>query len=237
MNVPWHTYTTSSVFYDKHFSPRIVVGVACTLSIVGSLLIIGSYVLSKELRSQCRWILLHLSLMDFGVALANLIGIAANFDSYYVEATKNYSRPPVAVRYSCEGQAVMACFCTISSILWTISVAVYLYFRIVNQSFFAERFYKYLILFMCLANYGLPLLVTIWMGVTHRLGFAPWDSSGWCTVIVIKPPTKIHGYVSSVDKFASFFGSDLWVILTIVLIPFLYFSIKRAAKKQLVKPK
>ena len=236
-SIPSYTYTTSSVFYNKPLPPRIVVGIACVLSMTGSLLIIISYIISKELRSQTRWILLHLSFMDLGVALANFIGIAVNFDGYYVKAAESIWHPesaPLLVRYSCNAEAAVACFCTLSSILWTISIAVYLYFRIVNQPFHSERFYKVLIYVMYIINYGFPLLLTTWLSATRRLGFAPWDSSGWCTIIVIKPPTMVNNYVLSIDKLAAFFGCDMWVILTIIVIPVLYFSIKTSAKKQLV---
>ena len=232
---PWrHTHTTS-VFYDKKTTIRGIVGTACVFSMIGSLLIILSYLFAKELRTQTRKILLHLSFMDFGTALANFVGLTVYFDKYYIKALQDYPDnmadhlPSKAVRYSCIGDAFVSVYCTNSSVLWTISMAVYLYFRIVSHSQRSEKFYQYLLYIFYVFNYGFPLLITLWLAFTHRLGFAPWDSSGWCTVIVEIPP-----YGVKIDKVASFFGSDLWILITIAIIPPLYLSIKIHAKRQLV---
>ena len=233
--IPWqHTYKTS-VFYDKKTTIRGIVGTACVFSMIGSLLIIFSYLFAKELRTQTRKILLHLSLMDFGTALANFVGLTVYFDKYYIKAEQKPHTfwenhlPSKAVQYSCIGDAFVAIYCTNSSVLWTISMAVYLYFRIVRHSQCSEKFYQYLLYIFYVFNYGFPLLITLWMAFTNRLGFAPWDSSGWCTVIVEKPP---HGV--KIDKIAAIFGSDLWILITIAIIPPLYLSIKIHAKRQLV---
>ena len=232
---PWqHTYKTS-VFYDKKTTIRGIVGTACVFSMIGSLLIILSYFLAKELRTQTRKILLHLSLMDFGTALANFVGLTVYFDKYYIKAEQekhNYWEdhlPSKAVQYSCIGDAFVAVYCTNSSVLWTISMAVYLHFRIVSHSQRSEKFYQYLLYFFYVFNYGFPLLISLWMVFTDKLGFAPWDSSGWCTIIVEIPP---HGV--KIDRIASFFGTDLWILITIVIIPPLYLSVKIHAKRQLV---
>ena len=234
--IPWqHTYKTS-VFYDKKTTIRGIVGTACVFSMIGSLLIILSYLFAKELRTQTRKILLHLSLMDFGTALANFVGVTIYFDKYYIKALQDYDQdnmadhlPSKAVHYSCIGDAFVSVYCTNSSILWTISMAVYLYFRIVSHSMRSEKFYQYLLYIFYVFNYGFPLLITLWMVFTDRLGFAPWDSSGWCTIIVEKPPIGL-----TTDKIAAIFGSDLWILLTIAIIPPLYLSIKIHAKRQLV---
>ena len=114
---PWrHTYKTS-VFYDKKTTIRGIVGTACVFSMIGSLLIILSYLLAKELRTQTRKILLHLSLMDFGTALANFVGVTIYFDKYYIKAEQKPHTfwedhlASKAVQYSCIGDAFMAVYC------------------------------------------------------------------------------------------------------------------------------
>jgi G protein-coupled receptor 157 len=204
---------------------------------LGALLIIISYISSKKLRSQIRFLLLNLSIMDFGVALANFIGLTVNFDGYYIKAAEStgiITPPSPAVEYSCIVEAAFACFCNISSVLWTISVAVYLYFRMVTHYKRSETFFKYLVGVLFLMNYGIPTLMTVWLGATKRLGFAPWDSAGWCSVITIVPPDRNSNQAKYIDRIAAIFGNDLWIMLTIFVIVPLYLSIKISAKEHLV---
>ncbi|XP_019852968.1 PREDICTED: probable G-protein coupled receptor 157 [Amphimedon queenslandica] len=225
-----------SAFYKNDPILRGVVIAACILSGVGALLVIFSYVCSRQLRSQARLIILHLSFMDFGVALANFIGLSVYFNKYYLESYKNegdFDDVTPVVRYSCMTQAIVAVYCNNSSILWTLSVAIYLYFRIVTNPHSPEKFFRILLYIMYAVNYGLPLVLTIWLALTKRLGFSPFDSSGWCSLITYRYIEMESYKPVKVDVYASFFGNDMLIILTLITIPVLYFSIKRNAKKQL----
>ena len=224
---------SDSVFYKNDPILRGVVTAACLLSGVGAVLVMFSYFCSRQLRSQARLIILHLSFMDFGVALANFIGLTVYFNKYYLESYENqedFDGVSPVVRYSCMTQAIVAVYCNNSSILWTLSVAIYLYFRIVTNPHSSEKFFRILLYIMYAVNYGLPLMLTIWLALTNRLGFSPFDSSGWCSLITYTETTLSF----SVDVYASFFGNDMLILVTLIAIPALYFSIKHHAKKQLV---
>ena len=204
------------LFKDKPL--RAVVGVSCCLSILGSLLIILSYILFKKRRTRAREILLHISLMDLGVALANLIGLSVYFDRYYDKQVydQEYEVPP-HIKGFCKTQAFFAAYCTYASILWTIALAGFLYFLIIHHK---TRIAIYFYWFSHVVCYVLPLLVSLWLVLTHRLGYSPLDSSGWCTLI------NRDILNDKPDFFITIFGNDLWVYLTIVTIPFLYLSIR-----------
>ena len=208
------TNLTGLVFVVKDAKLRAVVGVFCCLSILGSLLIILSYILFKKRRSRAREILLHISLMDLGVALANLIGLSVYFDRFYFEYRG--SVPPYIEGF-CKTQAFFANYCTISSILWTIALAGFLYFLIIHHR---TRVAIYSHRGSHIVCYGLPLLVSLWLVLTKRLGYSPLDSSGWCTLINTELQT------GSVDYSATVFGNDLWVCLAVVTIPILYLSVR-----------
>ena len=222
----WSDIGESAIF-QKSVGIRTVVGVTCSLSIIGSALIIFSYVRFKELRTYTRLILLHISLMDLGVALANLIGVTVYFDGYYLRnlpegSTYNVS---LAVNYSCYAQAWVAVFCTTGSVLWTVTLAVYLYFLVLHPAnVVAQKMFFYL----CILNYSLPMFVSLWCLFTDRLGYDPTDSSGWCTLIVIDPDPAHHDS----DVFSAVFGNDLWVYLATVLIIVLYLGAKLHVKEQ-----
>ena len=117
---------------------RLIIGLTCALSVLGALFIVLSYGCLPSLRSNARWILLHLSLMDFGVGLVNLLGNMVYFDRFYFSVASSgcydYHLPARrAVQNLCITQAFFAMYFTYASVLWTISLAVYLYFLIVRN--------------------------------------------------------------------------------------------------------
>ena len=207
---------------------------SCSLSIVGSLLIIASFVCFKELRSRGRQILVNLSAMDLGVAIANLVGAAVYFDGYYYligdrrNCTTNtpiFNKPQYqeqgivmcpksgAIDGLCISQAFFSNYFTNASILWTISLSYYLYFRIIH---YGTNFALYSLRFSYVFCYLMPLFLSIWLVMTDKLGYSPYESSGWCSIIMKDPadPTKR-------DIFVSVFGYNLWIVLTFILVPLL----------------
>ena len=205
-------------FLLKDKDLRAVVGVSCCLSILGSLLIILSYILFKKRRTRAREILLHISLMDLGVALANLIGLSVYFDQYYANKGFNQSyEVPSYIDGLCKAQAFFAYYCTQASILWTIALAGFLYFLIIHHKTRMSIYFYWASHVVC---YALPLLVSLWLMLTKRLGYSPLDSSGWCVLI------NMDIWTEKPNIFITVFGNDLWVYLTIVTIPILYMSIK-----------
>ena len=199
---------------NKGMSMRAVVGVSCCLSVFGSLLIIFSYILFKKRRTRAREILLHISLMDLGVALANLIGLSVYFDQFYFEYHENV---PHYIDNLCKTQAFFAAYCTLSSILWTIALAGFLYFLIMHHKTRRAIYFLWCSYVVC---YALPLFVCLWLVTTGKLGYSPLDSSGWCILISKDIAT------GRVDLFSTIFGYDLWIYLAIVTIPLFYLSIK-----------
>ena len=203
------------VFQVKDPAMRAVVGVSCCLSILGSLLIILSYILFKKRRTRAREILLHISLMDLGVALANLIGLSVYFDKFYY---KHHEHVAAHIDRLCRTQAFFASYCTMGSILWTITLAAFLYFVIIHRRKKQEA--SYFVWAAYLVCYGFPLFVNLWLIFTKRLGHSPMDSSGWCTLITDNMQTR------KVDIFITIIAYDLWIYLAIVTIPLFYLAIR-----------
>ena len=205
-------------------SVRVVVGITCCLSMIGAVLIILSYVLIRDIRTKAREILLNLSLMDFIVAAANLIGILVNFDDYFSNYNiANGTWDLNMVNASCKAQAFFAMYATISSILWTNCIAVYIFFHIMFEgklSVFWTMFSFYVL------SYGLPLILNIWFLQTDKLGYSPYGSSGWCSLIVYDSTSKRRYPLTLV------FGNDIWIYLTITLVPLIFISLKYYLKYQ-----
>ena len=201
---------------------RVVVGITNVLTILGSALILVSYLCFPSLRTGARLILLHLSLMDLVVGLAHFIGGVSDLNSRFnltsggPLGTNTYSVLPGIYTF-CKIHAFVGYYAIISSVLWTVCLSVYMY--LLNEHTRRTlHVIKYYIWPSYVACYGTPLFLTLWAQLTGRLGYAPYDSAGWCTLITKDP---ITGKYSS---FVSIFGFDLWIYLSVVVISVLYVS-------------
>lgn len=222
-------------FLSKNLWMRVIVMCTCALSMAGALLMILSFACCKDLRSRGRQILMNLSIMDLGVAMFNLLGAAFYFDRFYHHETcNNCTTFPSAlvpahcseglynsmimcpksssIQYLCLMQAALSLYCTYGSILWTNALCFYLYFRIVHSGTHIARYCLYSSYLFC---YAVPLLVTLWLGFTGRLGYSPYESSGWCSIVLMHPSTMQR------DVYASVFGYNLWIVITFVFVPVL----------------
>ena len=200
-------------------SVRAVVGVTCILSMIGASLIVLSYVLIKDIRTKAREILVNLSLMDFMAAAANFTGVVVNFDTYLL----NPAHPNISdhkyhtMNNFCKSQAFFAMYGTISSVLWTICIAVYIFLRIMLDG----RNIAQKAIYSCYAvSYGVPFILSLWFVLTGKLGYAPYGGSGWCSVIVYNSTTKDRLTLNLI------FANDIWIYLTIILVPLIFISLK-----------
>ena len=218
--VPAYISVNASVFRKKDLEGRLVVGVTCVLSIVGSILIILSYLLQKK-RTNAKKILLQITLMDLGVSLTNLIGLSVYFDRFYevnAEATKITTTSP-HIDGLCKAQAFFAMVFSMGSVLWTTALAAYLYVVIIHSKKLKLARYTFWANFV--VCYGLPVVVSIWSVLTGKLGYAPYDSSGWCSLITIDPLNIYKRYV-----FRAIFVYDMWIYVAGFLIIIIYVALK-----------
>ena len=205
---------TDYVCVDGHLnyfpvSVRVVVAVTCVLSMIGALLIVLSYFLIRDIRTKAREILVHLSLMDFMAACANFIGVVANL----ADSVKADPQDVVANNL-CIAQASFAMYGTESSVLWTICLAVYVFLRILLENSKVARRSVYGFYVVC---YGVPLIMTLWFSLTDKLGVDLYSGSGWCS---LKVYDGHHRY-----QLNPIFGNDIWIYLTIILVPLIFISL------------
>ena len=208
-------------FLHKKAEVRMVVGITCGLSVIGSLLIILSYLCFRGLRSRARQILVHISIMDLGVVTANLVGLSVNYDHFYnrpnclpdgIQADPHMCPVSDTIQDLCVAQAFLSGYFNYGSIMWTISLSFYLYFLIVHNGTNKAKYSLYFSYVFC---YVMPLFLSLWFLLTERLGYAPYNSAGWCADILNNPMTGWR------DIYGTVLGYDLWIYLTIVLVPLL----------------
>jgi len=203
---------------------RIVAGVTCVLSILGSLSIILSYIIIKSIRSKARELLVHLSIMDLIFASSNLVGLSLPYDLYlYHKHHEIYDRV-------CKAQAFISVYGTKGSVLWTLGLAVYLYYRIVSRD---ANITKWVVRVLYLVCYTLPLYVSLWLLLTDSLGYPRegHSSGGWCAIVVGDDARKVEKERYD-EMLMVIMAVDIWVVLTFVTIIPIYLIVHCYVRKE-----
>ena len=165
---------------------RAVVIAICSLSAIGSLLIVLSFCCSKELRTKLRSYVLFISIMDIMYSSANLVGAGIDFAQYVNRTHSGWQfEPSPTLGAVCVAQGVFATYGTLSSILWTVCMAVYVYFGVLcylNERY--ERMLQAIYWSSHIISWVLPLYVTAWALGLGQMTYSPWGSfGGWCTAM------------------------------------------------------
>ena len=190
--------------------------IMCILSSLGSLLIILSYVLIKSVRTKAREILVHISVMDLTYSVANLIGAAVDFDTRMRLDPQN-----AYLRNACTTDGWFAIYGTTGSVLWTIGLAIYLYFKVITIRLHPRsQMMRALTVGLYLVGYILPLFIAMYFYALGLLGSNKFLSSGWCTVDVFDSKTQERFILPYL------IGYDMWMYMAIILIPLLVIATK-----------
>ena len=230
INANWTNTTRADITQHSsvNYRIKIVAGVMCTLSILGSVAIILSYVIIKNIRSKARELLVHLSVMDLIFASSNLIGLALPYDWYLYHEPTGYAHD--TYDHVCKAQAFISVYGTKGSILWTLGLAVYLYYRIVSRDAKVTKWVVKVLYVMC---YTLPLYVSLWLLLTDHLGHPRegYSSGGWCAIIVGDDTTRREKEQYD-ETLIVFMAVDIWVILTFVTIVPIYLIVHCYVRKE-----
>nr|XP_061803031.1 G-protein coupled receptor 157-like [Nerophis lumbriciformis] len=183
-----------------HLSEQVVVLFSCFLSLLGSSLIIFTYVSLADLRTTPRKLLLFLSVADWLSAVSYAFGVWRVFDSDSLD---------------CIVQGAISTFANTSSFFWTVAIAVYLYVFIVRSS---QRSADSLMLFFHLVSWGVPLTITVAAVCLNKIGYTASEVSvGWCWI-------RIH---TSDRVLWMLLTGKIWEFLAYLTLPVLYILIKR----------
>jgi len=170
--------------------------VTCILSILGSLCIILTHLLVREMRTTIRTLLTQVAVMNLTSSTANMVGLLI------YDGSSDVQEPGGGV---CKIQAFLTVYGTIGSVLWTLGLAVYLYFRIVSCD---DHVIKWVVRVLYVACYTLPLYVSLWLLLEKWLGYSLRSPThkGWCTII------------GDADILIILLGDDVWISLSIMLL-------------------
>ena len=198
-------------------------------SMVGSFLIIFTFLLWKDVRTVARAILVFLAIADFFTAFGYLFGSIVFLS--YNNTIEDYPSTEDSLSYTrlCIAQSFITTVFPISSFLWTTHLAIYLFVTIVLQK---TKLAKKLLVIFHLTAWGIPLLVCLPAAITKHLGPSDhYTSTAWCFV-------KFDGTLSAnatdgevSRKLAEFYGFELlcgkfWEIMAYIVALTLYVSVK-----------
>lgn len=172
--------------YEDALVHRIAITLSATLSLLGTSVIIGTFIAWRDYRSTSRRILVYISVADFLIAGGYLTGAWQN----------DHGDGGIVL---CKAQSFVSTTASLWSFFWTTFLAIYLYVTIVRKQ--RDKAETLLKAFHFIA-WGIPLiLVGTALGLgklgNHR-NFLPYYTSGWCWI----------------DYRLSFGDRLLWILLT-----------------------
>lgn len=160
-----------SVQFDTGMAPSYVAIVSCSLSCLGSILIILTFFILKDMRTGSQKIITLLAIADLISAVGYIIG-SANYMHYHGGNCGTFTKV-------CIGQAAVTTYSSLVSFLWTVILAFYFFIIIVFKRVKVAS--RLMILFNIIA-WGSPLFIVIPLLAGKKLGYAHFAASNWCFV-------------------------------------------------------
>ena len=201
---PWQIYSMG-------FINRGIFVTSAILSIFGSLLILITYNGYKDIQSPARHIIACLSLADLFTVLVNFYGV--------------FTKPGGYREITCILQSFIGGGAAMSSYLWTMVLAIYLYVGLVKDN--SEILEKLLHPWFHLLCWLLPLGINIVALFLNKLGNgSDRISSGWCWIKISSNEERLDQLIWMIID-----GEGI-LVLTLIVIFVLYISIKIHLKKK-----
>ena len=144
---------------------KIFTTTASSLSLIAALLIIITFIMWPDLRTNSRRMIVFISINDFFVALFNIIGIY---------------NPPLD-NEMCRTQALVTNVAILSSFLWTLNLSYYFYLTICMK--IPVKYERRIMQLLHLIGWGIPILIGIIAFTMGAYGFSRnVGTSGWCWI-------------------------------------------------------
>ena len=204
------------VSFDIGRAPSYVAIASSGLSCLGSLLVIATFLLLKDMRTGAQKIITFLAIADFISAAGYIFG-SINF---LVHFDQNNTESCHVFDVLCSIQASITSWSSLSSFCWTLILAFYFYMVIVyNRKPFASRL---LPLYHIIAWIG-PLFVIAPLTGFSKLGYARYAASNWCFVRDPNNTSNIANLQNNTETIALIFvAGKQWEILTYIGVILIY---------------
>lgn len=183
---------------------------AASLSIVGALVIIVTFLSWPDLRTNSRKIILCISIGDLFVAVSNAVGL-------YFSVNHNTV---------CDIQATLNIAAVLSSFFWTVYLSVYIYMTICRQITIQGE--RRLMLFFQLTAWVIPVLIAATAYGEKAVGNSEdLVSSGWCWIKIDRNGDRWWNVL-----WMCIAGKG-WEILSYIAISVFYFLVKWQIRREM----
>ena len=202
----------SNAFHDQN-AARYTSAIISILSTLGSLCIILTYCAMPSMRKvTSRQLLLFLAIADLLSSVSTGVGSLVFFNTYT----------------ACRVQAFITVVATLSSVLWSTCMAVYIYLCVSKERMELAKKLRTPFHIIC---WGIPLLVAIVALLEGALG-APgyWATIGWCW-IDLEPKQPSNWKCDDAQMLWMLLSLKGWEVVSYFIIPFMYLQAKRDIKK------
>ncbi len=205
--------------FDIGRAPSYVSLASSSLSCMGSILIVLTYFLLKDMRSGAQAIITLLAIADFFTAFGYIMG-GVNFLVNFKDKNVDNNDCPTFTSI-CEIQSFITTWSTMSSYCWNCILAFY-FFLVVGYS--NHKLANRLIpLYNIVAWIG-PLFIVFPLLVLNKLGYSPYVASNWCYIKDMDYTTSISKKIDTIVYIL--IAGKLWEIICYVFILVLYIWIK-----------
>ncbi|XP_069774503.1 G-protein coupled receptor 157 [Narcine bancroftii] len=179
---------------------RVVIGISCLLSVLGSGLIIATHLRWPGLRTTARQLLVYLSVADLLSALAYSYGVLRDFQSS---------------SWDCVLQGAVSTFANTSSFFWTVAIAVYLYLLVSRSE---QSVADALVVWFHAISWLVPFVITMAAVSLQKIGYDASDVSvGWCWISIEAEDNILWMLLTG----------KIWEFIAYITLPILYILIKK----------
>ena len=164
---------------------KVVTGVTSSLSIAAACWVIVTYILFKDLRTTTRQLLVNLSIADIFVAGSHFVGVMVNYERfipYYQNSSMIDSTDADSTNdILCVSQAAVTMYSSISSFLWTMSIAVYMLTLTVSGN---KKILRWMVVVMYVVCWGVPIIFVVASSARNLLGFQNTGATGRSVLVI-----------------------------------------------------
>lgn len=209
------------VSFDIGKVPSYLNLISSSLSCLGSILIVITYWVLRDMRTGAQTVITLLAIADFFTAFGYIIG-----SSNFIAAFDSKDSTKCAIFTDiCEIQSFITTWSTMSSYCWTCILAFYFFLVLVYQK---GKLAANLIPLYNIIAWLSPLFIVGPMLVFGKLGYAPYVASNWCYIKDVDeaPLTKKPLIIVCI-----LLGGKLWEVISYIVVMVLYIRIRWSFKK------
>ena len=206
-------FTTLETPQDIAQSPlnQVLVTVCASLSVIGSSIIILTYVFWKNIRTTSRLIIVCISIGDFITAAT-------------IAVSEWHRVKPFTTTVYCEAAATINTIAILSTFFWTTFLALYLYLSICRQ--IEAHIEKIVLRVFHLTAWGVPAIIVFTALRLGKIGnTGDLTSAGWCWIKHSDDKTDMI--------FWMFLAGKGWELLSYVAIIAFYVKVKLYVQREI----